>query len=75
MLLDGFDFIGSSRGSEGGDLIFKKNGYTIHYDVSQIHLRKDFVTVSWTIRELPGIEYRYFPSLERAIRFVNTGIP
>lgn len=26
-------------------------------------------------KEPPDLEYRYFPSLERAIRFVNTGIP
>lgn len=74
MLLDGCDFIGSSRGGENsGDLVFKKDGKTIHYDVSQIGTHTNFVHVTTIISDYPFIDHKSFPSLERAIRFVNTG--
>lgn len=72
--MDGFDFIGSPRGGENsGELIFKKDNKTIHYAPNLIGVVPNFVSVTIPHNDYPFITYESFPSLERAIRFVNTG--
>lgn len=69
MMLDGFDFIGSDRTT--GDIILMKDKYKIWYKPSLIPTTKMFVSVT-NSEDLLSSET--FPSLERAIKFVNDSL-